>query len=331
MWVLTGPDPSLGRVDHAHERLAAGAHDRVAVRRADDAWLEERWADPETRVLVVAGTRVRPVDGAVDWVSPADAPEGLRVLLGEQDGRAWFAVIAPAEGASIDAGWYPLRGLLPHLADQGLTGAPLVFHALGLAEWLFATRFCPRCGGALEVRKAGHELMCTDCGKPQFPRTDPAVIMIVASGEPGSEDERCLLGRQAVWPEGRFSTLAGFCEPGETLEDAVRREVFEETGIAVGEVEYFGNQPWPLPASLMLGFIGRATSEDITVDQDEIEDARWFTRAEMKAGAESGELVLPGGVSISRSLVEHWYGGPLARPVVRLSRTSRRRPAPRSR
>ena len=135
--------------------------------------------------------------------------------------------------------------------------------------------------------------------------------MLVASGEPGSDDELCLLGRQSVWPEGRYSTLAGFCEPGETLEDAVRREVLEETGIQVGEVSYFGNQPWPLPASLMLGFVGRATSTEIHVDEVEIEDARWFTRAEMRAEAEAGTLVLPGGVSISRSLVEHWYGGPL--------------------
>ncbi len=135
--------------------------------------------------------------------------------------------------------------------------------------------------------------------------------MVVTSGEPGSEDERCLLGRQSVWPEGRYSTLAGFCEPGETLEDAVRREVAEEVGIVVGEVEYFGNQPWPLPASLMLGFVAHAVTTDVTVDRDEIEDARWFTRAEMKDLAEAGTLVLPGGVSISRSLVEHWYGGPL--------------------
>lgn len=302
-------------MEFQHERLAADPHDRAAVRRADDAWLQERWADPETRVLVVAGTRVRPVDGAIEWVSPMEAPEGLRVLLGERDGRAWFAVVAPAEGASVDAGWYPLRGLLPHLADPSiegaLSGAPLVFHALGLAEWLFVTRFCPRCGGPLEVRKAGHELVCSGCGRSQFPRTDPAVIMIVTAGEPGSADERCLLGRQAVWPEGRYSTLAGFCEPGETLEDAVRREVLEETGIVVGAVDYFGNQPWPLPASLMLGFVGRAESLEITVDRDEIEDARWFTRAEMRAEAEAGTLVLPGGISISRSLVEHWYGGPL--------------------
>ena len=262
-------------------------------------------------MLVVSGTRVRPQDGRVPWVSPADAPDGVRVLLGEHDGRAWFAVVTGPEAAQAAKDeWFPLRGLLPHLADQELAGAPLVFHALGLAEWLWVTRFCPRCGEPLSPRAAGHELACAN-GHVQFPRTDPAVIMVVTSGEPGSEDERCLLGRQAIWPPGRYSTLAGFCEPGETLEDAVRREVLEETGVVVGDVTYFGNQPWPLPASLMLGFVGRAVSEEINVDNDEIDDAQWFTRAEMKAGAEAGELVLPGGVSISRSLVEHWYGGPL--------------------
>jgi NAD+ diphosphatase len=303
-------------VDYPHVRMAAGAHDRAGVRRKDDAWLEERWADPDSRVLVVSGTRVRPVDGAVEWVSPADAPDGTRVLLGEHDGRAWFAQVAgpeAAQGAKDE--WFPLRALLPRLAGtdaEGAAGAaaPLVFHALGLAEWLWVTRFCPRCGEPLIPRAAGHELACAN-GHVQFPRTDPAVIMVVAAGDPGSEDERCLLGRQEIWPAGRFSTLAGFCEPGETLEDAVRREVLEEVGVVVGAVDYFGNQPWPLPASLMLGFVGRAESEDINVDNDEIEDARWFTRAEMKAQAEAGELVLPGGISISRSLVEHWYGGPL--------------------
>lgn len=306
------PTTSLPRVTYPHERLAANPHDRIAEHRTDDDWLAERWADPGTRVLVVSGTRIRPRDGQIEWVSPADAPEGLRVLLGEQEGRAWFAVIVDAEvSKGAEKGeWTPLRGLLPHLADDAVASAPLVFHALGLAEWLFVTRFCPRCGEPLSPRKSGHELVCAN-GHPQFPRTDPAVIMVVASGEPGSEDERCLLGRQSVWPEGRYSTLAGFCEPGETLEDAVRREVLEEVGVEVGDVEYFGNQPWPLPASLMLGFVARARTTDVTVDRDEIEDARWFTRAEMKELAEAGTLVLPGGVSISRSLVEHWYGGPL--------------------
>jgi len=298
-------------VTYQHERLSENPHDRSGVHRADDAWLEERWADPETRVLVVSGTRVRPADGVLDWVAPGDAPEGLRVLLGEHDGRAWFAVIVDAEvSRSAQGEWTPLRGLLPFLADDALAGAPLVFHALGLAEWLWVTRFCPRCGELLAPRASGHELACAN-GHVQFPRTDPAVIMVVTSGEPGAEDERCLLGRQAVWPVGRYSTLAGFCEPGETLEDAVRREVREESGVVVGDVEYFGNQPWPLPASLMLGFVGRAVSTEIEVDNHELEDARWFTRAEMKELAEAGTLLLPQGVSISRSLVEHWYGGPL--------------------
>ena len=293
-----------------HLDLAANAHDRAGVRRVDQTWLDERWADPESRVLVVAGTRIRPVDGAVEWVSPVDAPPGLRVLLGERDGRTWWAVLADPTDAPGERGdWVGLRAVLQHLVDGD--EAPLVLHAIGLAEWHWATRHCPRCGGTLEARAEGHELVCTSCGKTQFPRTDPAVIMAITRGEPGSEDEELLLGRQSSWPEGRFSTLAGFLEPGETLEDAVRREVLEETGIVVGEVTYFGNQPWPLPASLMLGFLGRAESHEIEVDGDELESARWFTRAQMKAEAEAGTLVLPGGVSISRSLVEHWYGGPL--------------------
>jgi NAD+ diphosphatase len=298
-------------VRYPHVELAADPHDRVGERRADQDWLDAAWADPTTRVLVVAGTRVRPVAEALEWVSPVEAPgDGVRVLLGEREGRVWFAlVLDPGEADGDD--WVALRGLLPHLAVDAVEQAPLVFHAIGLAEWLFATRHCPRCGGHLEARMAGHELVCVDCHRRQFPRTDPAVIMAISRGEPGSDDEALLLGRQDAWPTGRYSTLAGFLEPGETLEDAVRREVAEETGVLVGEVTYFGNQPWPLPASLMLGFLGRATSDEIAVDGREIQDARWFTRAQIKEESEAGSLVLPGGISISRSLVEHWYGGPL--------------------
>jgi NAD+ diphosphatase len=317
--VLVAPRASLPRVRYAHVQVAAAPHERLAERRADQAWLDAAWADPETRVLVIAGTRVRLVGGAPLWVPSAQAPQtGTRILLGERDGRVWFAVVVePAQGQDTaedtaqneeSAG---LRALLPHLAADGVREAPLVFHAFGLMEWLNATRYCPSCGGRLEPRLAGHELECAACHRRQFPRTDPAVIMAISRGEPTSPGEQLLLGRQHSWPAGRYSTLAGFLEPGETLEDAVRREVAEETGVRVGEVTYFGNQPWPLPASLMLGFLGRAVSAEITVDGREIHDARWFTRAQLRAGAEEGSLVLPGGVSISRSLVEHWYGGPL--------------------
>jgi NAD+ diphosphatase len=305
-------------VSFPHLDLAANAHDRAGERRVDEEWLEARWADPETRVLVVAGTRIRPVDGSIPWVAPTEAPyDGRRVLLGERDGRTWFALLVDPDDAPGDRGeWVGLRAVLPRLAGVDASGAdlseaPLVFHAIGMAEWHWATRFCTWCGGELEPRLAGAELVCTRCGKAQFPRTDPAVIMAVTYGEPGADDECLLLGRQAAWPAGRYSTLAGFLEPGETLEDAVRREVWEEVGVRVGEVTYFGNQPWPLPASLMLGFLGRAETREIHVDGREIEDARWLTRADVRREAESGELVLPGGVSISRSLVEHWYGGPL--------------------
>ena len=144
--------------------------------------------------------------------------------------------------------------------------AALVLHAVALAEWQRAHRHCPRCGTALEVAQAGHLMVCPGCGRQQFPRTDPAVIMLVTDAE-----DRCLLGRQAAWPEGRYSTLAGFVEPGESLEHAVAREVEEEVGVVVDEVAYFGNQPWPFPASLMVGFFARARTTEISVDGAEIE------------------------------------------------------------
>lgn len=291
-----------------HIALSRQAHDRIADRRVDEEWLEKVWADPGTRVLVVAGTRLRPVNGAEAWVSPQDAPEGTRVLLGDRDGVAHFAVVTEPSVAGDD--WVPLRGALPHLDEEA---ADLVVHAIGIAEWLWATRHCPRCGGTLAPVQLGHVLHCADCGRDEFPRTDPAVIMVVVDGEP--PHDRCLLGRHPKWPEGRYSTLAGFVEPGESMEQAVRREVFEETGVTVGEVRYFGSQPWPLPRSLMAGFVAHTAegehSNAISVDGEEIEDARWFTRDQMRAEAEDGTLVLPGGISISRSLIEHWYGGSL--------------------
>ena len=297
---------------YPHQALTADPHERHGLMRTDESWLAERWADPASRVLVISGTLVRPSDDGLEWRPTAEAPEGTRLLLGERDGTTWWAVIVGPEVSKAEPGrWVPLRGLLPVLAGDGVRQAPLVFHALGLAEWHWAHRFCPRCGASLSPRSAGHELVCDGCAKPQFPRSDPAVIMLIVAGEPGADDERCLLGRNGSWPAGRFSTLAGFCEPGESLEDAVRREVLEETGVVVGAVTYFGNQPWPLPSSLMLGFHGRAVSESISLDDDDVEEAEWFTRAQMRARAEDASLVLPGGVSISRSLIEHWYGGPL--------------------
>ncbi|MBD3915856.1 NAD(+) diphosphatase [Nocardioides hwasunensis] len=270
-------------------------------------------ADEATRVLVVAGNRLRPRNGAVEWVTPAAAPDGTVVLLGDADGVVHLAVIvAPEEAPGEPDEWVPLRSVLTVVADHAADQAPLLMHAVGLAEWHHATKFCPRCGGTLVSRSAGHELRCTQCDRAQFPRTDPAVIMAITHGE--GDDEAILLGRNAAWPEGRWSTLAGFCEPGETLEDSVRREVDEEVGVRVGEVSYFGSQPWPLPASLMLGFTGKAISTEIDVDGAEIAEARWWTRTEFEAAGRSGELVVPRGISISSSLIETWFGRPLDGP-----------------
>jgi len=297
-----------------HVALSVRAHNREALHRTDAEWLAERWQAPGTKVLVVSGNRVHP-DPARMWVSPDRAPLGERVLLGHRDGVTRFALLAHRDdvpGGTDD--WVDLRGhfgLLAPADDAAAEEAPWLFHAIGLAEWRRAVRFCPRCRGDLDSRSAGHELVCRDCGRSQFPRTDPAVIMAITCGEPGSDDEAVLLGRQARWPSTQWSTLAGFCEPGETLEDAVRRETYEETGVRVGQVDYFGSQPWPLPASLMVGFTGRASTTEVHVDGAEIEDARWFTRAELRDGLADGSLTVPRSVSISSSLISHWYGAPL--------------------
>ncbi|HLN77430.1 MAG TPA: NAD(+) diphosphatase [Nocardioidaceae bacterium] len=282
--------------------LSMRAHDRVGRRRTDEQWLAETWADPSTRVLLLARGKFPVADGGTSaaWVAPADAPDGQRLFLGEQSGVAHFAVLLDKP---LDESWADLRMVGQRLSREQ---ASLLVHAVALGEWHRAHRFCPRCGSPLTVADAGHVLTCSGCGRQQFPRTDPAVIMLVTD-----DQDRALLGRQPKWPDGRYSTLAGFVDPGESLEDAVRREVAEEVGVEIGQVTYLGNQPWPFPASLMVGFFATALTTEIRVDEDEISDARWFTREEMRAEAEAGTLLLPGAISISRTLIETWHGGPL--------------------
>ena len=294
------PFPPPGSTDIA---LSVRTHDRVGERRVDEEWLSTTWQAPTSRIMPVAVTRF-PVteDGTeVRWQSSTDLPaDGLRIFLGEADHVPHFALVVPEP--TDDERWTSLRGVVHSLREPD---AGFAVHAVALAEWHASHQHCPRCGGRLRATMAGHVLTCEQCTRQQFPRSDPAVIMMVTDGD------RALLGRQASWPEGRYSTLAGFVDPGESLEEAVVREVAEETAVRVTDVTYFGNQPWPFPQSLMIGFFARATSTEISVDEHEISDARWFTREQMKAEAEAGTLVLPGGISISRSLVEAWYGGPL--------------------
>ncbi|MFZ0160035.1 MAG: NAD(+) diphosphatase, partial [Kineosporiaceae bacterium] len=183
------------------------------------------------------------------------------------------------------------------------TGAGILTAAVALAHWHRTHPRCSRCGEPTVAVQAGWARSCPACRAEHYPRTDPAVIMSIVD-----DAGRILLGRQAVWPEKRFSTLAGFVEPGESLEAAVRREVFEESGVRVGEVSYRGSQPWPFPSSLMLAFRGRATTTATTVDGVELAQARWWSREELALDVATGELLLPPPVSIARRLIEDWFG-----------------------
>ena len=291
-------------VDLPSERsfsFGGAAHDRGSHRRADSAWLEELWARPDSLVVVV-GDGVVAMDGdRLRLVPASQAPPGERVLLGDVGGRTYLAVMAPKVPAEMSP--ETIRSAGSRL--DPVEGA-LMVHAAGLANWHRTHPRCSRCGAPTHSAQAGHVRRCPDCQALHFPRTDPAVIMLVTD-----DSDRALLGRQPSWPPRRYSTLAGFVEPGETLEGAVRREVAEEVGIVVGDVRYAGSQPWPFPSSLMIGFFAAAQSTAIRVDADEIADARWFTREEVGELAADGSLLLPGVVSISRWLIERWYGQPL--------------------
>jgi NAD+ diphosphatase len=239
---------------------------------------------------------------------------GLRVAGARPSPRAGTASDVLVHGRAATSGhpdlpdglaWASLRTAGADLSDLE---AGLVTTAVALDAWHARHPRCPRCGGATRVTQAGWVRTCTVDGSEHYPRTDPAVIMAVVD-----DADRLLLGQSTAWAQDRWSTLAGFVEPGESLEHAVRREVLEETAVVVGPVEYRGSQPWPFPASLMLGFHARATSTDVQVDGVELARARWFTRDELRDAVESGEVVPPGRSSIARALVEDWFGGPLGR------------------
>ncbi|UGQ14393.1 NAD(+) diphosphatase [Yinghuangia sp. ASG 101] len=297
-------------VDVRDPRLAMtrATHDRAAEHRVDEGWLATAWDSAEARVLVIARGKVHWTDPGADGtspaltlVAPADAPDGERYFLGvDPAGTAHFAVAAEALPEDVDAQVGTLYTLGPVLGDRD---AGLLVHAVGLENWHRTHTFCARCGKPTRPVSGGHVRRCTECAAEHFPRTDPAVIMLVVDRR-----DRALLGRQASWPEKRFSTLAGFVEPGESLRQAVAREVAEETGVRVAEVTYVDSQPWPFPSSLMLGFHATASDDRIQVDGTEIAEARWFTRDELRAAVAAGEIRLPGRISISRHLIELWFG-----------------------
>ena len=289
--------------------------DRAANRREDEGWIAAALADPNTLWAPVWRSR-NLMRGAENGAPEAvylttEAAEALRLaggpwaflgLLGDTPLFTVDASIAddPAPLLPADFGSFTdlrsVPGLLPDAE------ASVLAHARGLMHWRNRHGFCGVCGYRCEPRMAGNSMQCANpaCAAQHFPRTDPAVIMLI------THENRALLGHSKRFPiPNMFSTLAGFVEPGETLEEAVKREVFEEAGIRVGCVSYHSSQPWPFPASIMLGFYGEALTEDIAIDPAEIDDARWFTREQIRNHAAHGFQV-PRNDSIARRLIEDW-------------------------
>jgi NAD+ diphosphatase len=289
-----------------NRNVFAGAFvDRSGERRKDDDWLAAALDSDDSRFVPVWRKRCLvagdPPGIALLTRRQLDRPvdEHELIFLGIFKDHPTFAFSVDGETPAYDK-----RGDFQELRYLGTVLPPdeanLAAHARALVGWHASQVYCGRCGSAARPAAAGNARQCVneDCGNQVFPRVDPAIIVLV------HDDDRCLLGRQASWPEGRYSTIAGFVEPGESLEDAVRREVYEETNVRVGRVSYHSSQPWPFPSALMLGFVAEATSTGIKLNDGELEDARWFTREELLAGA----CKLPFSISIARRLVDHWLG-----------------------
>jgi NAD+ diphosphatase len=294
-----GTTPSSGSIPV----LSRVAHDRAHLARA----LPDPTAGRPVRVLTVDVHRLVPVRETdsgpqLVWDEQPALPTGA-VFLGEADGVPYAAVRGErsltVNGQEVDS-WAHLRDLGTVLGDLD---AGLLVQALGIIEWHERNRFSPLTGAPTTIERAGWVQHDPTSGIDIFPRTDPAVIMLVHDGA-----GNVVLGRQAIWPPGRYSVLAGFVEPGESLEAAVAREVAEEVGLDVTDIRYVGSQPWPFPQSLMLGFVARAESGgELVLDPEEIEEARWFSREQLLEG--DGLSALPPAVSIARNIIDRWLAG----------------------
>jgi NAD+ diphosphatase len=272
--------------------------DRAAALRRRPDWLEDRRADPRARAVVMSERGV--------WLDGGrlvlERPSAEAVFLGLMDGAPVFAdhIGAAEPGRGRPAGLREAATELP--AGE----AALAAYAGSLLAWHERHRFCANCGAPTEPRDGGHERVCPVCEAHHFPRTDPVVIVRVSDGA-----DALLLGRQARWPEGRFSLLAGYVEPGETLEEAVRREVLEESGVVLDSVSYVASQPWPFPSSLMLGFSAQAARGEPVPGDDELAEVGWFEREELRRAARGeGPLILAPPYSIARRLIDAWLDGP---------------------
>lgn len=283
----------MGAADVPRPALSRSTLDRRTADRADEAFLDAAWERAQLLVLTPEG-RAPVAMGGLRLTVPEGRRPADAFYLGEDELGHVFAIVStdrpPARARLAD-----LREVGAELDDRD---AGMFVHAQALANWHRTHPRCPQCGGETEVIKGGAERLCPADGSHHFPRVDPAMIVIVT--DPAGE--RALLGRQRTWPAGRYSTLAGFVEPGESAEQAVVREVLEETGVRVSDVHYVDSQPWPFPQSLMLGFAATADPEDsIGVPDGELEDARWFSREQVLDGR-----MLPGPISIAYRLIMGW-------------------------
>jgi NAD+ diphosphatase len=287
---------------------------RVTHKRREEAWVAERLQAPSTRFVPVWGSKVLTVEGptpqpillsAQDLGDLSEQAESV-IVLGEIEGCVYFALGLPDTDEKppmslAKAG--DLRDLRSVAALLDRRDGTLLAYAKAMTYWHHRYQFCGTCGSPTRSTPSGHLRVCTNpqCGQQHFPRTDPAIIVLVTCGE------RCLLGRQPTWPAGRYSIIAGFVEPGESLEAAVAREVWEETGIETEQVRYYASQPWPFPSSLMLGFTAQAVSTTIRPNDGELEDVRWLSREQIVNELRRGTLRLPSEVSISYRLIERWF------------------------
>ncbi|MFC4171880.1 NAD(+) diphosphatase [Microvirga sp. GCM10011540] len=278
-----------------------------------DPSLLDRFAkDPQTAMVLVAGDLPILLAGEPGTgLLPASTLGRLsahkeQVFLGTIGGRPVVATLAAPEAAELfqddpsfavaDLRSIAVRGLVP-AEELGLLAM-----AKSMLDWHNRHRFCANCGAPTQAAQAGFRRDCAACGAQHFPRTDPVVIMLVSRGD------KCLLGRQARFPEKMYSCLAGFLEPGETIEAAVRRETFEEAGIRVGEVRYLASQPWPFPSSIMIGCVGEALTDEIDIDKDELEDARWFTKDDIRRMLDGTheDFAAPSPIAIANHLIREW-------------------------
>lgn len=298
--------------------LARTAVDRGSDRRVAADLFEQIRANPATRVMYMAGGKALISDTEVVLSPVAEAGFGHvpvylgRTLADAQEPAGTDVVLVTLDGEdplleNDGARWASLRDVAVLLGELD---AALFVEAAAVSNWHAAHTHCPRCGARTIPEQGGWVRRCTEDGSQHFPRTDPAIIVAITDPL-----DRILLGSAAAWKGNRYSTLAGFVEPGESLEGAVIREVAEESGLVVHSPQYLGSQPWPFPCSLMLGFTARTEDAAAAVhDGVEISDVRWFTRQELGEAVASGEITIAGGISIARNLIERWYGGPIAEP-----------------